>query len=239
MKKNNLNYYMSCLKIGHRGMRGHAKDNTIEGFKCAFNNGMDAIEVDIRKTSDDDLILFHDKFININGVDTSIDTLTLAEVTKFDADIISLYIFLKTIPVNRGKIFFDIKKCDNDKNYIRKFMSTIKFFLLQGWDKSNFFYQSYYAPYIQNLSDQRETFHNLGIIYDGMPLNYFSDLKDVYGTYICLNWKSIDDEDIRDIAEESHLDVYLHTINDKNTYQRFKKLLVDGIITDNYEIFIN
>ena len=65
-----------------------------------------------------------------------------------------------------------------------------------------------------------------------MPLNYFSDLKDAYATYICINWKSIDDEDIKDIVNSTHLDIYLYTVNDPAIAQHYENLLVDGVISD-------
>lgn len=227
---------MPCLKIGHRGMRGYAKDNTVEGAMFAFVHGMDAVEIDIRKTADNELILYHDKLIKTDTCEIPVDSLTYKEVKKYDNSIISLYTFLKTIHINKGKIFFDIKKCDNDLQFIQIFMDTIEFFLSTGWDKELFYYQSYHASYINTLSTYDNTFHNRGILYDGLPLNYFHDLQHVNATYICINWASIDKTNITYIKNTTNLEIYIFTVNNKSVCDQFKHI-VDGIITDYYNIF--
>jgi len=47
--------------IGHRGAASLAPENTWEAFDVALLAGVDAIETDIRATSDGELILIHDK----------------------------------------------------------------------------------------------------------------------------------------------------------------------------------
>ena len=47
--------------IGHRGAAALAPENTQASFDCALSLGVDAIETDIRATSDGELILIHDK----------------------------------------------------------------------------------------------------------------------------------------------------------------------------------
>ena len=50
--------------IGHRGAAGIAPENTWSSFDAAIASGVDAIETDVRATSDDRLILIHDKFLD-------------------------------------------------------------------------------------------------------------------------------------------------------------------------------
>ena len=46
--------------IGHRGAAGLALENTLPGIELARLLGVDAIEIDVRKTKDNQLILCHD-----------------------------------------------------------------------------------------------------------------------------------------------------------------------------------
>lgn len=46
--------------IGHRGAAGHAPENTLPSLKAALELGVDAIEIDVRKTKDGRLVLSHD-----------------------------------------------------------------------------------------------------------------------------------------------------------------------------------
>ncbi|OQX91678.1 MAG: hypothetical protein B6D58_06845 [candidate division Zixibacteria bacterium 4484_95] len=56
MKKNVLN-------IAHRGASAFLPDNTIESFKQALVEKADMIELDIRKTADGEIVLFHDWYV--------------------------------------------------------------------------------------------------------------------------------------------------------------------------------
>lgn len=56
MKKNVLN-------IAHRGASAFLPDNTIESFEQALVEKADMIELDIRKTADGEIVLFHDWYV--------------------------------------------------------------------------------------------------------------------------------------------------------------------------------
>ncbi len=49
--------------IGHRGASNLALENTLEGIQAALKAGVDAIEFDIRITSDQKIVLCHDKHL--------------------------------------------------------------------------------------------------------------------------------------------------------------------------------
>ena len=52
------------LKIGHRGAKGHVKENTIESFLKAFELGADGIELDIHLSADREAIVIHDETVD-------------------------------------------------------------------------------------------------------------------------------------------------------------------------------
>lgn len=49
--------------IGHRGAAGLAPENTFASFDLALQLGVNAIEIDIRRTKDGKLVIFHDDHI--------------------------------------------------------------------------------------------------------------------------------------------------------------------------------
>ncbi len=50
------------ILVGHRGCcEEHATENTISAIKCAIENKLDAIEVDLRLTKDGFIVLHHDE----------------------------------------------------------------------------------------------------------------------------------------------------------------------------------
>lgn len=48
-------------RIGHRGARGHAPDNTIASFEKAFALGCDEVETDVWLMEDGSLVIAHDR----------------------------------------------------------------------------------------------------------------------------------------------------------------------------------
>jgi len=48
--------------LAHRGYHAHCRENTLESFQAALDLGVDGIETDIWLTTDDQLVIFHDRF---------------------------------------------------------------------------------------------------------------------------------------------------------------------------------
>ena len=80
---------------GHRGARGLAPENTLEGFALALSLGVTTLELDLAMTRDDVLVVSHDRRLNpdhTRGPDGNflaaegppIRTLTLAELQRYD-----------------------------------------------------------------------------------------------------------------------------------------------------------
>jgi glycerophosphoryl diester phosphodiesterase len=63
--------------IAHRGFRGQGvTENTIAAFERAVALGAEMIELDVRRTADDELVIFHDEVVGATGL----NALTLAEL---------------------------------------------------------------------------------------------------------------------------------------------------------------
>ena len=75
------------LRIGHRGARAYAPENTLASFKKAIEIGVDAVELDVRKTKDNQLVVIHDADVKrtTNG-EGLVSELTLKEIKSFSAD---------------------------------------------------------------------------------------------------------------------------------------------------------
>lgn len=81
-----LNDLPSPLIFAHRGMSAYAPENTLAAFKMAFDAGADGIELDVRLTADDEIIVFHDNSLHrITGINKKVNETTLAELKTFDA----------------------------------------------------------------------------------------------------------------------------------------------------------
>ena len=52
------------LKIGHRGAKGHVAENTLASFEKALSLNVDAIELDVHLSSDNEIMVIHDATID-------------------------------------------------------------------------------------------------------------------------------------------------------------------------------
>jgi glycerophosphoryl diester phosphodiesterase len=74
------------LRVGHRGAKGHAPENTQASFDLALELGVGAVETDVHLTKDGEVVLIHD-----HTVDRTTDghgfvrDMTLAELKRLDA----------------------------------------------------------------------------------------------------------------------------------------------------------
>ena len=69
----------------HRGDRTNFPENTMEAFRGAAKLGVDAIETDVRRTKDGQLVLFHDNTLTrTTGQEGAISDYTLDELRQFD-----------------------------------------------------------------------------------------------------------------------------------------------------------
>jgi glycerophosphoryl diester phosphodiesterase len=76
----------TVICYAHRGARGHAPENTLLAFDLAFDLGAEAIECDVQRSRDGELVIIHDGTINrtTNGVG-AVAALDLADLRAHDA----------------------------------------------------------------------------------------------------------------------------------------------------------
>ena len=73
---------MSLLIVGHRGAMAHAPENSLASYALAEASGVDEIELDVRVTSDGELVLVHDATLDRTaGDDTAMGLGPIADLT--------------------------------------------------------------------------------------------------------------------------------------------------------------
>ncbi|MBV6644416.1 MAG: hypothetical protein KI790_03150 [Cyclobacteriaceae bacterium] len=72
--------------IAHKGASGLAPENTMASFELALDMGVDMIELDVRHTSDEEIIVFHDQTVErtTNGKG-DVHDFTLEQIKQLDA----------------------------------------------------------------------------------------------------------------------------------------------------------
>lgn len=74
------------LVIAHRGGASLRPENTLAAFAHADEIGADILEMDVRRTADDELVIIHDATVDRTATGSgAVNTLTLAEIKQLDA----------------------------------------------------------------------------------------------------------------------------------------------------------
>ncbi len=100
--------------IGHRGASGYEPENTIRSFRRAFQDGANAIELDLRITADGHIVVIHDRTVDrtTNG-EGRVDELSLQTFNSLDAGhgehIATFEEVISLARGSRGTIFAEIK----------------------------------------------------------------------------------------------------------------------------------
>lgn len=87
-----MNYWTQSEKniyvAAHRGWCSKYPENTLEAFKAALEIGVDQLELDIRVTKDNELVVIHDALVDRTTDGTGlVKDMTLEELKKLDAGI--------------------------------------------------------------------------------------------------------------------------------------------------------
>ncbi len=81
-----LSTLTSPVIFAHRGASSHAPENTLAAFQLAFEQGAQAIELDVQLTKDQEVVVFHDIYLNRTTDGTGrIKSYSLAELKMFNA----------------------------------------------------------------------------------------------------------------------------------------------------------
>ncbi len=112
----------STLIIAHRGASGIAPENTLSAFQYAIDIGAHYIELDVRKSSDDSLIVIHDATVDATTNGTgNVSSKTYAQLRALDAgswfgtpfageQLPTLYESLLLAKTNKTKVCVEMKQ---------------------------------------------------------------------------------------------------------------------------------
>lgn len=226
----------SPMIIAHRGASGYATENTLAAVQKAIDLKVDAIEVDVWRTIDDSLVVFHDKHTKRLGGDSlvvpkstyaQLRALTLPGYQKMP----TVREVLELLP-NNMKIFLELKNCweagkagDNFPELAQMLEETgttkqaviISFNMEKLKDARRYLHD---AP-LYWLSYQKEPAHDI--------INRALEAK-IDG--ININFGMINDE-LVNLARQNNLQVFVWTINKTELVEDMvKRYKVDGITTD-------
>lgn len=212
------------LKIAHRGLSEHYKDNSILSFKKAIDNNFDMIEMDIQFSQNNEIILYHDNHIN-NIYINELSTKKLIE--KYD--IITLEYFFQNFPYKDVKINFDLK--GNDEYLVDELLLLLNKYNV---DTNLIYISSFDRNLLKNLIILRSKY-NMNFKSGFISSNIFTHeeidflLKSI--DFYVLDYTLLT-HDIINYCHKKGILVFTYTNKDIYTYDIITRYNVDGVFSD-------
>jgi glycerophosphoryl diester phosphodiesterase len=222
---------VDMLKIGHRGARAYEPENTLLSYKKALELGVDAVELDVRRTKDGELVVIHDPEVDRTTDGKGlVSDLTLKQVKQFktekDQRIPTLEEALDFLD-RKVKVLVELKETGYEDKVLRLVQSKAS--------ESNVIIVSFHEEAlrkVRELSEQVET----GLIYarHKNPVKAASDLK---ANYLLPLYRFTHSADVQK-AHQNGLKVIVWTINKPEEVAEYGKKGVDGITSDRPDILV-
>lgn len=226
-----------CMVVGHRGSSKVAPENTISAARLAWDQGAHAVEVDVHLSSDNQIVVIHDKGTKrTTGVDYEVSKTPYHTLQGLDAGswknkkykdekIPVLNDIVDIIP--EGKYL--VVEIKSDKKIVPIIQKGF-----QHHEKVNqlifiaFDYETICDAKLA-FPDNKSLWLSSSFKKDAMPI--LQKVKKDKLDGVDLNYRMIDPK-LMEIAEGLGLEVHTWTVNDLNKALELKKMGVKSITTD-------
>ena len=217
------------LKIGHRGASAYEPENTLRSFQKAIELGVNAVELDVRRTKDNQLVVIHNANVNktTNG-NGSVNELTLDEIKCFVTEKGEKVPALEEALQFLGKrvtILLELKETGIEEQIINL---VNKKGLIE-----NIIIISFHEEALRKVRELDPKIIT-GLIYVRHK-NPVQTALDLNAQYLLPLYRFTHSDNVRK-AHENGLKVIVWTINTAEEVAEYKKKGVDGIASDKPEI---
>ena len=219
------------LKIGHRGAKGHAPENTLISFQRAIELGVDGIELDVHLTSDLQLICIHDDTLDRTTSGTGlVNSFTLSELKAVRIEnLYEIPTLEEVLDLIDKKIFINIEL--KGKNTAKPVAAIIEHFIKEkNWNYYHFIVSSFDWNALQEVRSLNPEIA-IGVLTE-------TDLALAIGFADFIKANSIHPyfhlltQEYSALMQEKGFQVFPWTINEQEDIHKIKSLKVNGIISD-------
>lgn len=219
------------LKIAHRGVHDTYPENTLSAFQKAMETGVDGIELDVRLTLDNELVVIHDETIdrttNGNG---AVNQFTLKELKQFRID--SKYEIPTLVEVIELVAFKCLLNIELKEIATAEKVVEVLYDLVQKkhWNYSNFLISSFDWHALKKVHILNPEIP-IGILTATDLELAFIFAKFIKATTLLPHYSLVNEEAVIEI-QNAGINIITWTVNEKNAIQQMKKLNINGIISD-------
>ena len=218
--------------FSHRGESLDYTENSMSAFYKAYFDGSSGIEMDIRKTLDNKLVLCHDKTINrISESKGKVCDMTYDELLKVDFNgekIVLLEEVFKFFCNKNIIILAEIKESGFEQDIIN---------LIKKYNLNNIIISSFSSKILKKVRELNENIKIAHLVYyinDKIILNSINDKINILA---CLS-SFIDYDDVVS-SHENNILVYAWGLKNYKEISWLKIIDIDGIIVNSYSKAVN
>ncbi|MBL0013870.1 MAG: glycerophosphodiester phosphodiesterase [Flavobacterium sp.] len=219
------------LKIGHRGAKGHAPENTLISFQKAIELGVDGIELDVHLTSDNHVVVIHDESVDRTTSGTGlVNSLTLDALKSLRIDnLYEIPMLQEVLNFIDKKIFVNIEL--KGKNTAKPVADLIERYVLEkNWTYNHFLVSSFDWNALQEVRSLSPNIA-IGVLTEtdlklAIDFAKFTNAKSVHPYFQLLTMENV---------KQMHQDgfqVFPWTVNAQEDIHKIKSMKVNGIISD-------
>ena len=223
---------MNFVNYAHRGASSYAPENTMSSFKKAFQLGSNGIELDLQKTKDGKLVIFHDKEIDKKSNGTGkISDYTYNELLELDFG----SWFGKEFKNEKIVLFEDFMKSVSDKNLILAIelkeegieKDTLEI-IDKYYNKANIFITSFLYNALSNVRKFDNNIKIGWLIKEDINQKNILEFMKISGNQICPPADLVSENGIK-LARKNNLGVRLWGVSNENIMLKVYNLDIDGM----------
>jgi len=223
------NSYKEPVIMAHRGYVSKGVENTKEALQGAIDAKAEYAEIDVLQTKDGQLAVIHDlKLKRLANTNVQVSDLTMDELQKltlsqdgFTGKISTLDEMIK-LAKNKIKLNIEVKLHGNEKDFVKKVLKTIK----ENDFEKQCVIQTLHYPLIKEFKRANPDIKVGYILYASR-----ADLKYVQADFYVAEEYMLNKRLVK-AARKLNKPIYVWTVNDMESFKKYYKLNVDGIITD-------
>ncbi|MFB6367468.1 glycerophosphoryl diester phosphodiesterase membrane domain-containing protein [Paenibacillus elgii] len=215
--------------MAHRGYMSKGPENTIEAIQGAIEAHADFAEIDILETKDGELAVIHDTNLKrLTGYDAEVYDLTMDELRKLEVrqgDLtgrISTLAEVMNVAKGKIKLNIEVKTHGYERNLLNTFLRTVR----ENGFQMHCVVQSLDYEIVQEIKAAEPALQVGYVIFAGVP-----DIEQIQADFVVVEEYMVN-ESVLASAKLQRKPLYVWTVNEKNSMERFFSMGVDGIITD-------
>lgn len=215
------------LLLGHRGAPKRARENTIEAFRLALEAGLDGLELDVHRTQDGILAIYHD--FDLNGLSIARSSwATLRQAAPWMPRLEEVFELAESFP--HARLNLELKSQPGESDGREQALAEA----LRAWPQREQAWVSSFDPFAL-LRLSKLGLEPLALLYAHQEILDLLPCLPVQGVH---PHHSLLDQAKVAAFKQKGLFVYTWTVNDLELARRLLAWGVDGIIGDYPEVLL-